>query len=109
MALTKNDLTSIQKIVKSEVTTAKKELTKKIEVESSLVAGICKRGFDEGEKKNKLAHKELKTEIQDVRSLAQNIDRKLDAEVERHDDQDLKIENHEERIIIIEKKDKIKV
>lgn len=32
------------------------------------------------------------------------VDSKLDAEVERHDDQNLRIKNHEERIVVVEKK-----
>ena len=69
-------------------------------VTNEKLALMIKNGFDE-------VHKKIDGVNNNLESRIDQIDRKLDAEVERHDDQDSKIKNHEERIIILEKKDKI--
>jgi hypothetical protein len=47
--------------------------------------------------------KKQKTDMKELRLSNGRIEKKLDAEAERHDDQDLRIKNHEERIIVLEK------
>ena len=73
------------------------------------LARMMQRQFSDTTKEIRGSKKELKADIKELASSNNRIERKLDAEVERHDDQDLKIENHEERIIILEQKGKIKV
>ena len=105
--LTKKELNKKIGSVKSDLGSVKSELFEKIEAESSFVAGVAKRGFDEAEEKNKLAHKELKSEVRDIKSNTSQILRQQQAEVDRDDDQDLSIKDHEGRIIILEKEKEV--
>lgn len=97
----------MKKEMHTTVNKAKKELTEKIETESSFVAGVVKRGFDEAEKNNRLAHKQLKSATKDVKLTTGRIIKQRRAEVERDDDQDLSIKDHEGRIVVLEKEKEV--
>jgi len=84
-------------------------------VTNEKLARMIKNGFDEVNDKIGGARNELKKDIKRVeknlskteKNLSTDIGRvekKLDAEVERHDEHDLKIKDHEDRIVIVEKK-----
>lgn len=62
-----------------------------------------------GAKEFRSETKKLKSRIKNVELSNGRIEKILRAEVERHDDQDLKIKNHDERIVILERKNGLKV
>lgn len=64
---------------------------------------------DKVEKKLSSKINGLKSESKDIKSDTSQILRQQKAEVDRDDRQDLKIKNHEERIIILERKNGVKI
>lgn len=82
------------------------------------LAGMMQNEFSSLNKKldTKVGVKEFRSETKKLKSRIKNvelsngrIESMLRAEVDRHDDQDLKIKSHEERIIVLEGRDKIKI
>lgn len=84
-------------------------------VTNEKLARMIQKGFLEVKTELK---SEIKSEINGVKGQIAKVnknlearigqvDSKLDAEVERHDDQDLRIKDHEKRIVVLENKDKV--
>ena len=90
-------------IVREEVKSVEERLTKKIEDESSFVAGVAKRGFDDAEIKNKLAHKKLQLKVKDIALNTNQITSQQRAEAEHNVRQDLKIGQIETRVEVLER------
>lgn len=67
------------------------------------LAGMMQNQFSNLQKEVK----GLRIEIKDVKTDTSQIIRQQIAEVERDDRQDLKIKNHEERIVVLEKEKEI--
>lgn len=84
------------KSARAEIQSVKKDLTKKIDEDTGFLARITNSNFTKVEKKINTVHKDLKADFS-------QLNKKVDAEVERKDDIDLRINDVKTRVTVSEK------
>ena len=92
----KGDISGFRGELKAEIQSTKKELVEKIEEKTEFLARVTNSSFTKVEKKINTVHKDLKTDLS-------QLNKKVDAEVERKDDIDLRINDVETRVTVLEK------